>query len=405
MRPGIRVLHVLNHSYPFSDGYAIRSFNIINAQRLYGLNPIVLTSSKHEPEFHMNPEYFEGTAYYRAILRNPGLLPANFRVVGELVREISRIYSSQHFDLIHAHSPSLCGLAALIFSMRKHVPYVYEVRAFWEDAAVDAKKYAAGSLKYRLVRSLETIAIRRANAVTTIASYLKADIDKRRGGKGSVFLIPNGVDLERFRPIPPDEALRGELRFTPADRVIGFIGSFYRFEGLNVLLRAMEILKSRGIRYKALLVGSGEKDSEWRKLSEDLHLTDVRFTGRVPHEDVLKYYSIMNVCVYPRLREKITELVTPLKPLEAMAMGKLVIGSDVGGIRELLASGRGGILFPAEDAPALAERIEQALTNPSQYENFIAAGREIVQKRYSWNSHAEKYFEIYNSVLPAANQT
>jgi glycogen synthase len=398
MNSTLKVLHILNHSYPYSDGYAIRSYNIVNAQRRYGLNPIVLTSSKHEPEFSTNPEYFEGTAYYRTAAYQPGLLPENYRVIGGLLREISKVYSSRRFDLIHAHSPSLCGLAAMVFSMKKHLPYVYEVRAFWEDAAVDARKYATGSLRYKFVRLLETIAIRRASAVTTIASYLKDDIEKRRGKRGNVYLIPNGVDAERFVPVPSDEILRRELGFSPANPVIGFIGSFYRFEGLNVLFKALDILQSRGVRYKALLVGSGEMDAEWRKLAADLNL-DVRFTGRVPHGDVLRYYSIMNVCVYPRLKEKITDLVTPLKPLEAMAMGKPVIGSDVGGIRELLSSGKGGLLFPAGDAVALAELLCKVLTHPSQYESYVRAGRDIVERKYSWISHAEKYCEIYRSVL------
>jgi glycogen(starch) synthase len=395
----LKILHVLNHSYPYADGYAIRSFNIINAQRRYGMDPIVLTSSKHEPAFTENPEHFEGTTYYRTLPQQPGLFPANLRVITELFRQITAIYQQQRFDLIHAHSPSLCGLAAMLFSLKTRIPFVYEVRAFWEDAAVDAGKYATGSLKYRMERSLETLVLWRAYAVTTIASYLKRDIEQRRGQRANVFLIPNGVDAERFQSIPPDEQLRQELGIAPHEPVIGFIGSFYRFEGLNVLLQALAILKTQGIKYKALLVGGGEMDAEWRQLAVDLQLTDVRFTGRVPHADVLRYYAIMNLCVYPRLKEQITELVTPLKPLEAMAMGKLVIGSDVGGIRELLEHGKGGLLFPAENAEVLAQLLRNTLDEPSRYENLIAAGKEIVKKNYSWNSHVERYSQIYNAVL------
>jgi glycogen(starch) synthase len=231
---------------------------------------------------------------------------------------------------------------------------------------------------------------------------LKRDIEQRRGQRANVFLIPNGVDAERFQSIPPDEQLRQELGIAPHEPVIGFIGSFYRFEGLNVLLQALAILKTQGIKYKALLVGGGEMDAEWRQLAVDLQLTDVRFTGRVPHADVLRYYAIMDLCVYPRLKEQITELVTPLKPLEAMAMGKLVIGSDVGGIRELLEHGKGGLLFPAENAEVLAQLLRNTLDEPSRYENLIAAGKEIVKKNYSWNSHVERYSQIYNAVLSCA---
>jgi glycogen(starch) synthase len=399
MSANLKILHVLNHSYPYADGYAIRSLNIINAQRRYGMDPVVLTSSKHEPAFTENPEHFEGTTYYRIPPQKQALIPANLGVVYELLRQIATIYQQQRFDLIHAHSPSLCGLAAMLFSLKTHIHFVYEVRAFWEDAAVDAGKYAAGSFKYRMERALETLVLWRAHAVTTIATYLKQDIEQRRGKRGNVFLIPNGVDAERFQPIPPDEKLRQELGIAPHDQVIGFIGSFYRFEGLNVLFQALAILKAQGIKYKAILVGGGEMDAEWRRLAADLQLTDVHFTGRVPHTDVLRYYSIMDLCVYPRLKEQITELVTPLKPLEAMAMGKLVIGSDVGGISELLEHGKGGLLFPAENAEALAQLLRTILDEPSRYENLIEAGKEIVKRNYSWNSHVERYYQIYNAVL------
>lgn len=399
MSSNLKVLHVLNHSYPYADGYAIRSMGIINAQRRYGLNPVVLTSCKHEPVFTENPEYFAGTAYHRTPSRRRGPLPFNIAVIDGLRRQIARIYKEQPFDLIHAHSPSLCGLAAMLFSLRKHIPFVYEVRAFWEDAAVDAKKYAVGSFQYRLQRSMETLVLLRARAVTTIATYLKQDIERRRGTRANVFLIPNGVDAERFRPIPPDVKLQQELQIESRDQVIGYVGSFYRYEGLNVLLKALQILSAQGIKYKAVLVGGGEMEAEWRQISANLRLNDVRFTGRVPHADILRYYSIMNLCVYPRLKEKITDLVTPLKPLEAMAMGKLVIGSNVGGLRELLASGNGALLFPAEDVPALAQLLSRILADPSRYEKVIAAGRELVQKEYSWNSHAERYRYIYETVL------
>jgi PEP-CTERM/exosortase A-associated glycosyltransferase len=399
MKHNIRVLHILNHSYPYADGYAIRSFSIVNAQRLRGLKPVVLTSPKHEPAFSENPEYIEGTAYYRIHPRNSALLPANIGVISQLFRRIFEVQRQQPFDLVHAHSPSLCGLAAMIYSCVRRIPFLYEVRAFWEDAAVDAKKYASGSIKYRMERTLETLVLRRANAITTIASYLKNDVEKRRGKQGNVFLIPNGVDSERFQPTLPDEKLQLELGIAPTDPVIGFIGSFYRFEGLDILLQALAILKAQGLSYKAILTGGGEMEAEWRQLANNLGLTDVHFTGRIPHTDVLRYYSIMNLCVYPRLKEQITDLVTPLKPLEAMAMGILVVGSNVGGICELLESRKGGLLFPAGNAEALAQLLRNILADPLRYRDVITSGRDIVQQTYSWKSHAERYHQIYQTLL------
>jgi PEP-CTERM/exosortase A-associated glycosyltransferase len=394
------ILHILNHSYPYADGYAIRSFNIINAQRRYGMEPIILTSPKHEPEYTTNPEMFEETWYYRTPapgLRESNSPLANFQIIYALWRQIQRVYRARPFELMHAHSPSLCGLAAMLFALQTGIPFVYEVRAFWEDAAVDAGKYAPGSWKYRLTRALESLVLRRASAVTTIASYLKTDIEKRRGKRGRVFLVPNGVDCDHFHSSPPDEQLTAALGLgkTP---VIGFIGSFYRFEGLNILLQSLARLKAQGVAYQAVLVGGGEMEAAWKQMATELKLTEVQFTGRVPHADVLRYYSVIDIFVYPRLKEQITELVTPLKPLEAMAMGKLALGSDVGGIRERLDHGKGGLLFPAENPDALAQLLKNILNHPNDYKALMAAGKEIANNKYSWSSHIVRYQKIYDEV-------
>lgn len=401
MNSKLKILHILNHSYPHVGGYAIRSFNIINSQRQYGMDPIVLTSAKHELDYTENPEVFEGTTYYRIAQKSPPCIPFNLYVVYGLLRHIPPIYQEHGFDLIHAHSPSLCGLAAMLFSAKTGIPFVYEVRAFWEDAAEDAGKYALWSPKYRLTRFLESIVLRRAHAVTTIASYLKDDILKRRGKRGQVFLVPNGVDCNHFHPMPPDRELMNTLGLGE-EPVIGFIGSFYRYEGLDVLLKALAILKAQGVKYKAVLVGAGEMDTEWRQLSKNLDLSDVLFTGRISHDEVLRYYSVIDIFVFPRHKKRVTELVTPLKPLEAMAMEKCVIGSDVGGIRELLDDGKSGLLFSAGNHEDLVQLLKSVLEDPSRYKNVAVAGKNIAKTRFSWTSHVERYQKIYNGILPSS---
>jgi len=398
MNSKIRILHVLNHSYPYTDGYAIRGFNIINGQRRYGMDPAVLTSPKHEPDYIVNPEVFEETCYYRIpqqklFRKNPVLY--NIYIIYNIFRHIKKIYQQKGFDLIHAHSPALCGLGAMLFSMFTGIPFIYEIRAFWEDAAVDAGRYATGSLKYRIMRILESFVIRRADAVVTITDYLKNDILARSVKKPNVFLIPNGVDCKHFYPISRDTELSKELGIKE-EPVIGFIGSFYRFEGLDVLLKALAMLKKHNIKHKAVLVGSGEMDAEWRQLAEKLELSNVIFTGRVPYKDIIKYYSVIDIFVYPRNRERLTELVTPLKPLEAMAMGKLVIGSDVGGIKEII--GKGGLFFPAGDYELLFHLLKDVINNRDKYENTAEDGKKLANEKYSWARNIARYQKIYHIV-------
>jgi PEP-CTERM/exosortase A-associated glycosyltransferase len=227
-------------------------------------------------------------------------------------------------DILHAHSPVLTAFPALRVGKRRGVPVVYEVRAFWEDAAADHGTSRAGGPRYRLTRALETRALRRADAVTAICEGLRGDIVARGIPETKVTVIPNAVDVTRFTPGGAgDPELRRSLSLD-GKRVIGFLGSFYGYEGLDVLLRAVPRLASEDPDLRVLLAGGGPEDARLRALAASLKIEDrVRFLGRVPHEAVPRYYDLIDLLVYPRLHSRLTDLVTPLKPLEAMAQGRV----------------------------------------------------------------------------------
>jgi glycosyltransferase involved in cell wall biosynthesis len=156
---------------------------------------------------------------------------------------------------------------------------------------------------------------------------------------------------------------------------------------------------------RLLLVGSGELEAVIRQRIKLLHLeSHVIFTGRVPHSDVMRYYSVMDVLVYPRVKSRITDLTPPLKPLEAMAMRKAVIGSDVGGLRELLDDGRAGLLFKAGDSDDLAERLVRLLTDSAAREALAAAGREYVLREHAWDRLVMHYQRLYLSLTERSEQ-
>jgi glycosyltransferase involved in cell wall biosynthesis len=220
---------------------------------------------------------------------------------------------------------------------RLGIPVVYEVRAFWEDAAVDHGTSREGGPRYRATRAMETYVFRHADAVTTICEGLRGDIIGRGIPAARVTVIPNAVDIEQFRQGgEPDPELRTRLGLDDA-RVIGFIGSFYAYEGLSLLLDALPRILEKAPDARVLLVGGGFQDAALRQQAQKLGIADkVVFTGRVPHAEVTRYYDLVDLLVYPRLSMRLTDLVTPLKPLEAMAQGRLLLASDVGGHRELI---------------------------------------------------------------------
>src|SRR6185295_6896456 len=197
---------------------------------------------------------------------------------------------------------------------------------------------------------------------------------------------------------PRDEGLREQLGIS-GQTVLGFVGSFYSYEGLDLLLRAALKLRERQVNFSVLLVGGGPDEERLKKLVEDYHLGEcVRFAGRVEHSEVARYYSLIDILVFPRKRMRLTDLVTPLKPLEAMAQSTPILASDVGGHRELIRDGETGFLFAADDEAALAARLEQLIADPQLRARIARQGRHYVEEQRTWDRLMDRYADIYERV-------
>lgn len=303
-------------------------------------------------------------------------------------------------DILHAHSPALNAIPALRVGRRKGIPVVYEVRAFWEDGAVDHGTSSEWGLRYRLTRGLETYALKRADAVTTICEGLRGDIIERGIAPGKVTIIPNAVNVEDFAPgLGPDAALKRKLGLHGA-RVIGYIGSFYAYEGLDLLIEALPIMLRSDPDIRLLLAGGGPQAESLKARALALGVSDkVVFAGRVPHAEVQRYYDLIDLLAYPRKSMRLTELVTPLKPLEAMAMGKILIASDIGGHRELIDDGSTGVLFRPNDAGDLATKATELLGTPDRWAAMRAAGRAFVIQERNWAASVARYKPIYEALV------
>ncbi|MFQ5635400.1 MAG: glycosyltransferase, partial [Gammaproteobacteria bacterium] len=280
------------------------------------------------------------------------------------------------------------------------IPLVYEMRASWEDAAVHHGTTRPGSLRYRLSRRLETRVLRKADAVTTICEGLRQDILGRGIEAAKVTVIPNAVDAEWFAAGGRRSAALGAELGLAGKTVLGFIGSFYRYEGLALLLRALATVRATHPGVCLLLVGGGPEEDRLRAMAGDLGVGDaVIFAGRVPHGDVRDYYDLADIFVYPRVASRLTDTVTPLKPLEAMAQRGLVVASDVAGHRELIRHGDTGILFPADDDRALAAALLGLLDAPDEWPLLRDAGRRYVEQERTWSRSVSRYDSVYSRVL------
>lgn len=397
----MKILHVLDHSIPLQSGYTFRTRNILREQRALGWDTHQVTGPK-QLNCAVEQEEIDGLLFYRTGPCATGpvqsLLPEPVRVIRQLEQRLDEVIAAVQPQVLHAHSPALDGVAALRAARRHRLPVVYECRAFWEDAAVDHGTSREGGLRYRLTRAMETWVFRHADAVTTICEGLRAEIAARGVPESRITVIPNAVDLNHFQRAPEQkqEATRLRQELGLGDhRVLGFLGSFYAYEGLDLAIESLQAINDP--RVVLLLVGGGPQSEALRQQVKALGLEDrVRFTGRVAHEQVQHYYDLVDLLVYPRKSMRLTELVTPLKPLEAMAQHKLVLASDVGGHRELICDGETGWLFEAGSAQALARTAERVLALPEhEWQRVRNNGRQYVETERNWPLSVAKYASVY----------
>lgn len=399
----MRILHILDHSIPLHSGYALRTLSILKEQQALGWETFHLTGSK-QGRCNALEEQVDGLHFYRTPNKNSFTsdlnIPNQISIINDLTKHLDKVVEIVKPDILHAHSPALNAISAIHVGRKFGIPVVYEVRAFWEDAAVNHGTCREGSLRYRVTRALETFAIKRVDAVTTICEGLKNDILARGIAADKVTVIPNAVNTEQFAMgTAPDRQLTQELGLH-GKQVLGFIGSYYAYEGLNILLDALPSMLVSNPNIHVIFVGGGSQEKALKTQAMQLNIADkVTFISRVPYDQVQRYYNLIGVLVYPRLKMRLTDLVTPLKPLEAMAQGCLLAASDVGGHRELIQDGNTGVLFKAGDTDSLTNSVLALLDSTEKWEGLRQNGRHFVETERNWLRSVSYYKPIYNQLI------
>ncbi len=399
----MKILHVLDHSIPIHSGYTFRTMEIIKEQMNLGWETSHVTSAKHKYN-NIDSENVDGLLFYRTAPGNGMFSKApildQLSIIKTLRKRLDEIVKNGMPDIIHAHSPSLNGLAAYRIAKKYNIPIVYECRAFWEDAAVDHGTTKAWSLRYRITRAMESIVFRNVDAVTTICDGLRSDIISRGISEDKITVIPNAVNVEKFSENITSSSLSDKLPKKNDDFIIGFIGSFYSYEGLSLLIKALPIIQEKIPSIKLVFVGGGPQEINLvDQASKSKCNKAIIFTGRIPHKEIQYYYQHIDVLVYPRLSMRLTDLVTPLKPLEAMAQRRLVVASDVGGHKELIKNGYNGMLFEAGNKEELAKSVINLFNNRGVWNDLLNNGREYVETERTWKNSVSRYKHIYQKLV------
>lgn len=342
-----------------------------------------------------------GFRYYRTEVRPPRGFSfyREGRLMIALTRRVREVVEIEKPDLLHIHSPVFNALSALWVARQVGIPTVYEIRAFWEDAAVDYGAYRQDSWEYKLRRAFETWACKKVDHVVVLCHGLKDELIERGIPPAKLTIVSNGVNMENLTVCAPDAECMKAWKLD-RKKVIGFIGSFFRYEGLDLLVEAVARLTTTRPDIVLLLVGGGRMEAALKAQIERLHLTErVVMPGRIPYDRISGVYALMDALAYPRYSVRLTELVTPLKPLEAMAVAKAVVASDIGGHRELIRHGHTGLLFPAGDVAALAGVLTRLLDNNDLRQKLARQGFTWVRQGHTWDMTTAAYSDIYARAL------
>lgn len=414
--PG-RIAYVLHNSLPYSSGgYATRSRGMAAGLRAAGFDVRVITRPGFPLDIVKNldaadvpeePDIIDGVPYYRILEpRRKGLSAREYAEAA--AKSLEAKFRELKPEIVIAASNHTTALPAYIAAARLGIPFVYEVRGLWEITRVSREPAFAASPEFHVNKTFEVELCKRADCVLTLTEGLKAELASRGAPAANIFLAPNACDPEEFKPMPRDEALARKLKI-PADvPVIGYVGTFVIYEGLEDLAKACAILKKEGRDFRLLLVGNenasgagrGPISEEIERIAENAGFSDrLIMPGRVPHDRVRDYYSLVDIAPFPRKPWPVCEIVSPMKPLEAMAMEKVPLVSSVGALKEMVRDGETGLVFEKGSVADLAAKLEFLLDNPEKRRimgenaaNFVAANR-------SWKIVCEAAAQRINAVL------
>ena len=384
------------------SGYSVRSGYIVRFEREAGLDPVVVTSAQH-PGGGAAQEEIGGVSYRRTPAQSEDARPLlrELKLIRAMERSVDAAIRAWKPDVVHAHSPVLVGFPAMRAARKHGLPFVYEVRDLWENASVDRGKFKEGSALYRAARRTEGFVFQRADAVVTICQSLRDELAPRVEPHTALHVVSNGVEVARFKPAPPSDEVRARWRLG-GKRVIGYLGAFQPWEGIPDLIAAMPAVAAAVPEAHLLITGGGDVEGELRAQVESSGLGHlVTFTGRVPHAEVDGLIALAELMVYPRILTRTTALTTPLKPLEAMAMERPVLVSDVPALLELVRPGETGMVFRAGDVGDLAAKCVRVLSDPALARAMGKAARGWIERERDWAGLIAGYRGIYEGAARA----
>lgn len=403
----MKILHVFYSTLPSALGGDIRSRDLIEAQSDAGLDVLAVSSPFQPPsEAGVKLEYLRGIPCYRTFNEKSALLISDrdqglivkirkFMKIFTFSAAVTNLARREKPDVIHAHSTFFCAFASWVAAKSLGVPMIYEVRSLWEERSIFVAPSLTTRVIGRTVRVIETVAMRLADHLIVISEGLKLDLAKRGIPEDRIALIGNGANLNRVT-----SNFATAIEKAPSEWIFAYVGNIGELEGLDLLVEAISVLRARGWTNQVYLYGDGPALEELKLQAKGLE--GIVFHGSFEPDAAPAIYSGVDVVVNPRRRSNLTDTVTPLKPLEAMAWRKPVITSSVGGMLELVSHGETGFVFEADSLDCLVEALEDVKRNLEILPTIIERARTFVANERSWHANALKYKALYTQLTGRA---
>lgn len=401
-----RILYFLHNSLPYSSGgYATRGHGLLQGMRKIGYDMICVTRPGFPndtitiaPEDVPPLDVIDGVPYHRITA------PCRRKMAGHgymeaAAAEIETKLREYRPELVIAASNHLTSLPAQLAATRLGVPFIYEVRGFWEVTRASREPEFMQTDAYADLARLEAISAQAADHVFTLTGGMREELVARGVARDTISLLPNSCAPEQFPPQTRDAALAARLGIPDGVPVIGYIGSFVQYEGLDDLARAAAILKRAGVEFRLLLVGNDNVSGKEKgpigaaidAAAAEGGLTDwLIMPGRIPHEEVAAHYSLIDIAPFPRKPQLVTEMVSPMKPLEALSMEKAVVASSVHALSEMIQHEKTGLLFEKGNIEDLANVLLRLIRDADLRARLGKAGRQWVETERTWPMTAEK---------------
>jgi PEP-CTERM/exosortase A-associated glycosyltransferase len=402
----MKVLHILFHSVPVTTGYSLRSKYVLKNIKNNGFAKIIaLTSPFQNQTINENKiDYIDGIEYYRINKKKGFIFNNMFYYMLQIIKKLIVINKKEEIDAFHVHSPWIIALPCILVGKILNIPVIYEVRGVWEDTDVALGKKSEKDLKYRLIRKLETWCMKNATQIVAISKKLKEDIISRGIDTSKITHIPNGVDTSVFsKSLISNEQVKSLKDFfgiKENEIVIGYISSIRKLEGIQYLIEAAKYIKQKNIRFKMIIVGDGDYLSSLKIQAKTLGFSnEIIFVGKVNHNEIINYYGLIDIFVVPRIKSKVNELVTPLKPYEALAMGKVLVVSNVGGLKEIITNNKTGVIFESENAEDLSNKICYLIEDNELREKLSRNGEANARHNFEWSVISQKYKGVYRKIM------